>query len=63
MIAKTVWKKEMEFDGLSESGHQLVLDAGTAHAKGASPMEAVLVALCGCTSADVVSILEKSASL
>ena len=33
MIAKTVWKKEMEFDGHSESGHHLVFDAGAAHAK------------------------------
>jgi len=59
MIAKTVWKKEMEFDGHSESGHHLVFDAGAAHANGPTPMEAVLMALCACTSADVVSILEK----
>jgi putative redox protein len=59
MIAKTVWKKEMEFEGHSESGHHLVLDGGAAHAHGPSPMEAVLIALCGCTSVDVVSILTK----
>ena len=59
MIAKTVWKNEMEFDGQSESGHHLVFDAGAAHANGPTPMEAVLMALCACTSADVVSILEK----
>ena len=59
MIAKTVWKKEMEFDGHSESGHTLVIDAGAAHANGPTPMEAVLMALCGCTAADVVSILKK----
>ena len=59
MIAKTVWKKEMEFDGLSESGHTIIFDAGAAHAKGPSPMEAVLLALCSCTSVDVVSILQK----
>ena len=59
MIAKTVWKKEMEFVGHSESGHHLVFDAGAAHANGPTPMEAVLMALCACTSVDVVSILEK----
>jgi putative redox protein len=59
MIAKTVWKKEMEFDGHSESGHHVVFDAGTAHANGPTPMEAVLMALCACTSVDVVSILQK----
>jgi putative redox protein len=59
MIANAVWKKEMEFDGHSESGRHVVFDAGAAHAHGPSPMEAVLMALCACTSADVVSILEK----
>ncbi len=59
MIAKTVWKKEMEFDGRSESGHNLVFDAGAAHSSGPSPMEAVLMALCACTAVDVVSILQK----
>jgi putative redox protein len=59
MIAKTFWKKEMEFDGLSESGHTIVFDAGAAHANGPTPMEAVLLALCSCTSVDVVSILQK----
>ena len=59
MIAKTVWKKELEFDGQSESGHSVVFDAGAAHANGPSPMETVLMALCACTSVDVVSILHK----
>ncbi len=59
MIAKTVWKKEMEFDGHSESGHTIVFDAGAGYANGPSPMEAVLTALCACTSVDVVSILHK----
>jgi putative redox protein len=59
MIAKTVWKKEMEFVGHSESGHQIVFDGDAAHANGPSPMEAVLMALCACTSVDVVSILKK----
>jgi putative redox protein len=59
MIAKTVWKREMEFDGHSESGHNVLFDAGAAHANGPTPMEAVLMALCACTSVDVVSILQK----
>jgi putative redox protein len=59
MIAKTVWKKEMEFDGQSESGQHVVFDGDATHIKGPSPMEAVLMALCACTSVDVVSILEK----
>lgn len=59
MIAKTVWKEQMEFDGHSESGHHVVFDADAAHVSGPSPMEAVLMALCACTSVDVVSILKK----
>lgn len=42
MIAKTIWEKELEFDGLSESGHYLVFDGDPAHGYGPSPMEAVL---------------------
>ena len=59
MIAETVWTKEMEFEGRSESGHSVVFDAGDRHENGPSPMEAVLMALCSCTSVDVVSILKK----
>ncbi|MGC1156907.1 MAG: OsmC family protein [Acidobacteriaceae bacterium] len=59
MIASVEWKQGMLFDGKSESGHVVHFDATTEHAKGLSPMEAVLTALCGCTSVDVVSILQK----
>jgi len=59
MIASTEWKQGMIFEGRSESGHSIVFDATAAHAEGPSPMEAVLAALCGCTSVDVVSILQK----
>jgi len=59
MIAKSVWKDGMLFEGHSETGHSVTFDAGTAHASGPTPMEAVLMALCACTSVDVVSILQK----
>jgi putative redox protein len=59
MIATTVWTKDMVFQGRSESGHTFTFDAGAAHAEGPSPMEVVLTALCGCTSVDIVSILQK----
>lgn len=46
------------FTGISASGHAHVLDFGGAkHA--ASPVEYLLLALGGCTGADVVSILRK----
>lgn len=59
MIASAKWKQGMLFDGKSESGHTVHFDATPEHTAGLSPMEAVLVALCGCTSVDVVSILQK----
>ncbi|HTZ89861.1 MAG TPA: OsmC family protein [Alloacidobacterium sp.] len=59
MIAKAEWKQGTQYDGLSESGHTIHFDTDQAHTTGPSPMEAVLTALCGCTSVDVVSILQK----
>ncbi|HEY1950199.1 MAG TPA: OsmC family protein [Bryobacteraceae bacterium] len=59
MIATTVWTKDMVFQGRSESGHVFAFDGGATHAEGPSPMEVVLTALCGCTSVDIVSILQK----
>lgn len=59
MIAQAVWKHDEVFEGKTENGNTMVLDGDTAHAHGPSPMEAVLMALCSCTSVDVVSILKK----
>jgi len=49
----------MLFESLSESGHKVLFDADSAHEQGPTPMEVVLMGLCGCTSVDVVSILQK----
>jgi putative redox protein len=59
MIASVAWSEGTFFDGKSESGHTLHFDSSAEHKTGMSPMEAVLTALCGCTSVDVVSILQK----
>lgn len=59
MQANATWKQEMTFDALSHSGHTVVFDGDPAHLHGASPMEAVLMGLCGCTAIDVISILKK----
>jgi putative redox protein len=53
------WKQGMEFEGRPASGHAVAIDASSEHAHGPGPLELVLTALCGCTSVDVVSILEK----
>ena len=59
MIEATVkWTDQERYVGAATSGHSIVLD--TAKEKTAnSPMELVLIALCGCTASDVVGILRK----
>ena len=59
MKARVTWLEGMCFEGLSESGHKIILD-GTNPGQGASPMEVVLLGAGGCSAIDVVSILEKS---
>jgi putative redox protein len=63
MIAKCEWigteTNPDLYEGHTQSEHTVIMDASPAHAHGPSPMEAVLMALCGCTSVDVVSILKK----
>jgi putative redox protein len=59
MIAYSEWKHDDVFEGTAENGNTILLDANAAHTHGPSPMEAVLMALCACTSVDVVSILKK----
>jgi putative redox protein len=55
--AKTQWIEKQRFNGSATSGHSIVVDGDKA--TGNSPMELVLIALCGCTGYDVVSILQK----
>jgi putative redox protein len=59
MIAHSEWKQDEVFEGSTENGNRVVIDGDSAHKHGPSPMEAVLMALCSCTSVDVISILEK----
>src|SRR5579862_9052076 len=59
MIAQSEWKHDEVFEGKTEQGNTILLDGDSAHVHGPSPMEAVLMALCSCTSVDVVSILKK----
>lgn len=63
MIAQAEWQHEYVFEGRTESGNVVTFDADSAHTHGPSPMEAILMALCSCTSVDVVSILKKKRQL
>jgi putative redox protein len=55
--ARTTWIENQRFNGIANSNHSIVVDGDKA--SGNSPMELVLIGLCGCTGYDVVSILRK----
>jgi len=56
--AKALWTDDERYIAEATSGHAIVMD--TAREKTANtPMELVLIALCGCTASDVVGILRK----
>lgn len=57
MRATAKWSGQMQFTGTGDGGHSVLMDGD--NKAGNSPMELVLVALCGCTAYDVVSILQK----
>src|ERR1022692_3116291 len=52
------WTDNDRFVGSATSRHSIVMDAA-AEKTANSPMELVLLALCGCTASDVVGILRK----
>lgn len=58
ITAKVLWTDNERYVGEAGSRHAIVMD--TASEKTANtPMEVVLIALCGCTASDVVGILRK----
>jgi len=59
MIAHSEWKQGEIYEGTASHGNVIVFDADAKRVHGPSPMEAVLMALCSCSSVDVVSILQK----
>ena len=56
--ATALWSDNERFIGQATSGHAIVMDAAKDKTAN-SPMELVLIALCGCTAADVNGILRK----
>ena len=52
------WTDKDRFVGSATSRHSIVIDTATEKTAN-SPMELVLLALCGCTASDVVGILRK----
>jgi putative redox protein len=55
--ASTKWTGQMQFEGRGNSGLPVLVDGNSKVAN--SPTDLVLIALCGCTASDVVTILQK----
>src|SRR6202167_3326341 len=58
ITAKAIWTDKERYLGEATSGHALVMDIAS-EKTASTPMELVLIALCGCTASDVVGILRK----
>lgn len=60
-LTSVEWRERMTFDATTNSGHTLVLDAAppVGDDRGVRPMELLLTALAGCSSMDVLTILQK----
>lgn len=58
ITAKTIWTDNERYVAEATSKHAIVMDTAT-EKTASSPMELVLMALCGCTASDVVGILRK----
>lgn len=57
--ASVTWVEGEQFLAVGPSGHALVMDADRERNTGPGPMELLLLALGGCTGADVITILRK----
>lgn len=56
------WKQGLTFSGVGAQGVEMPIDVGEDHGgsgSGASPMELTLMALCGCSGMDAISIMGK----
>jgi len=56
--ATATWAHADQYIGSAGSGHSIVVDVSKEKSAN-SPIELVLIALCGCTGSDVVGILRK----
>ena len=60
MKAQVKWLDTDRYIGLTDSNNSVVMDAANDHKTAGSPMELILMGLGGCSSVDIVSILQKA---
>jgi putative redox protein len=58
MEARVKWIEDERLSAVATSNHAIVVDASD-NKQGSSPLELVLMGLCGCTASDVIGILKK----
>ncbi len=58
MEARVKWIEDERMSAAASSGHAVIMDSSQTK-QGSSPLEYVLMGLCGCTASDVVAILKK----
>ena len=59
MQARVKWLDKLTFAGTSGSGHGVFMDGDRENGYGPTPMEMLLLGVAGCSSIDVVHILQK----
>ncbi len=63
MKAEVKWLGGRAFEGAADSGHSVIMDSSPdfgGEDRGIRPMEMLMVGMGGCTSIDVINILEKA---
>ena len=63
MKAEVKWAGAARFDGMSETGHTVIMDGAQEYGgenQGVRPMELLLLGMGGCSAFDVVLILKKA---
>ena len=63
MKAEVKWAGAARFDGISETGHTVIMDGAEEYGgknQGTRPMELLLLGMGGCSAFDVVLILKKA---
>ncbi|RRJ83854.1 OsmC family protein [Aestuariirhabdus litorea] len=60
MQVEVKWLKERQFEGVSGSGSRVLIDGAREDNQGVRPLEMLLLGVGGCSSYDVIGMLEKA---
>ncbi|WP_426416247.1 OsmC family protein [Aestuariirhabdus sp. LZHN29] len=60
MQVEVKWLKDRQFEGVAGSGVRVVMDGARENNQGVRPLEMLLLGVGGCSSYDVIGMLEKA---